>query len=114
MNIRLSVFDNFGSSCVNAALASQIRGERVDPFLGDAELVVFDFEGVRSMNSSFCNALIANLICKHPEMLARIKFANCRSNLKILIQAAVDLGLERIKAQATAGDQGHVVVGSEL
>ena len=106
MNIRFQVFDSFGEACFNAGLASQVRTEKVDPFLEQAEQIVFDFEGVRSMNSSFCNALIANLISRHPEALTRIKFANCRSNLKILIQAAVDLGLDRIKGQA------RVVVGS--
>lgn len=112
MNIRFQVFESFGEACFNAGLASQVRSEKVDPFLGHAEQVIFDFEGVRSMNSSFCNALIANFIYRHPKMLSRIKFANCRSNLKILIQAAVDLGLDRIKAQAAAEDQGRVVIGS--
>ncbi len=112
MNVRLQVFDSFGAFCVDAALATQIRSERVDPFLNDAEQILFDFEGVRNMNSSFCNALIANLVTRHPEFLTRIKFANCRSNLKVLIQSAVDLGLERVQNQTIYANSLTVVVGS--
>ena len=112
MIVKLQVFDLFGAFCVDAALATQIRSERVDIFLDAADQIIFDFEGVRNMNSSFCNALIANLVARHPEFLARIKFANCRSNLKVLIQSAVDLGLERVQNQATNTSQGVAAVGS--
>ncbi len=112
MIVKLQVFDLFGAFCVDAALATQVRSERVDIFLDAADQIIFDFEGVRNMNSSFCNALIANLLARYPECLSRIKFANCRSNLKVLIQSAVDLGLERVQNQATNSSQGVASVGS--
>lgn len=112
MIVKLQVFDLFGAFCVDAALATQIRSERVDIFLGAADQIIFDFEGVRNMNSSFCNALIANLVTRHSESLTRIKFANCRSNLKVLIQSAVELGLQRVQNQEINRSSGTVVVGS--
>ena len=112
MNVELHVLELFGAFCVDAVLATQIRRERLDPFLNDAEQIIFDFAGVRNMNSSFCNALIANLVTRHPECLTRIKFANCRSNLKVLIQSAVDLGLERVQNLSSIESSESVVVSS--
>jgi hypothetical protein len=47
------------------------------------------------MNSSFANALIANLISQSPEVLPKLHFANCNPRIRVSVEAALALGLER-------------------
>ncbi|MEI8070580.1 MAG: DUF4325 domain-containing protein [Planctomycetota bacterium] len=62
MNLTFPLSDEFGSFCADGEKAASFRFDRVDPFAAEAERISFDFAGVRNASSSFCNALVANLI----------------------------------------------------
>ena len=96
MNVELQMADEFGEFCANGELAAQVRFERIEPLASAAAQIVFDFKGVRNMNSSFCNALIANLIRQHPDVVPKLRFINCRPNVRVLIKSAVDLGIASV------------------
>lgn len=102
MNIELQMKDEFGEFCANGELAAQVRFDRIEPFVGSATEIIFNFAAVRNMNSSFCNALIANLIGQHPEVLPKLRFVNCRPNVRTLVAAAVNLGTSWVKPQEHA------------
>ena len=63
MNLSITVFEEFGSFCADGEKAARFRFERIDPYVETAEQIHFDFAGVRNMSSSFCNAMLANLVC---------------------------------------------------
>ena len=96
MNLNFSVLDEFGSFCADGETAARFRFERIDPLVETADGINFDFAGVRNMSSSFCNAMLANLISQHgPSVLPKLRFANCRPNVRVLIEGAIDLGMSR-------------------
>ena len=60
--------------------------------------MVFDFEGVTNMTSSFVNALVATLVSHHVEDFAqRIRFLNCDPLIRQMILGAVALGKREAK-----------------
>lgn len=98
MKLTIRIRDDFGPFCADGEAAAEFRFRRVDPYASAAETIEFDFEGVRNANSSFCNALIANLVAKNSEeIIQRLRFCNCRENVKIMIQAALALGVSRAR-----------------
>jgi hypothetical protein len=98
MKLTINVHDEFGAFCGNGEAAARFRHERIDAYAGIAESIVLDFGGVRNANSSFCNALVANLISQNTaEIVGRIRFLNCNPNLQVMLRAAVDLGLSRLE-----------------
>lgn len=100
MTIEIEMMREFGTFCADGERAAQFRLERIDPFITGLDLLIFDFRGVYGMNSSFCNALIANLLSHGPEdLLSKIKFKNCRENVRLLLESAIEIGLARIKAR---------------
>ena len=61
------------------------------------EQIHLDFAGVRNLSSSFCNAMLANLISQHvPSVLRKVRFANCRPNVRVMIESALELGMLRV------------------
>jgi STAS-like domain of unknown function (DUF4325) len=81
----------FGSFCANGERAAEYRATEIEPYLDQTDEVVFDFDGVRNMNSSFCNSLIAPLSGR---ALGKLTFRNCRKGLDVLIVSALELGLK--------------------
>ena len=52
-----------------------------------------DFAGVRNIGSSFCNAMLANLISQHgPSVLRKVRFANGRPNVRVMIESTLKFG----------------------
>ena len=64
---------------------------------------MLDFTGVRTANSSFVNALVAGLVEQHGEqMLKLLVFKGCNPVLRVLVEAAIDLGLQKIDGRVGA------------
>lgn len=96
MNLSITLHEDFGAFCADGEQAARFRFERIDPYVETAEQIHFDFAGIRNMSSSFCNALLANLISQHgSSVLQKVRFANCRSNVRVMIESAVELGMAR-------------------
>jgi hypothetical protein len=92
--------ERFGSFLENGDQANAFRFTEVEPFVAAGGEVVLDFKGVTNMTSSFCNALVANLVAHHPEEFPRkIRFENCEALIRQMILGAVSLG-RREAAQA--------------
>lgn len=97
MKIHIPVLKEFGSFCADGEVATSFRQHNVDPYLPDVDEIIFDFTGVRNMNSSFCNALIANIVRRDPAtMLRKLRFLRCRANVRAVIELALDLGSETL------------------
>lgn len=107
MNLNIALHDKFGSFCADGEQAARFRFERIDPYVETAEQIHFDFAGVRNMNSSFCNALLANLISQHgPSVLQKVRFTNCRSNVRVMVESAIELGMARRAEHDAAAAHG--------
>jgi len=103
MILTITLAEEFGAFCADGEKAARFRFERVDPFVADADRISFDFAGVRNASSSFCNALVANLISQTGGSVVRkLRFANCRENVRAVIEAAVELGLARLQGADAA------------
>lgn len=98
MSLHLQLFSEFGSFCANGENAAAFRFTRIEPFLDSHDKIVLDFAGVHNVNSSFANALVANLISQHSEaVLQKLHFANCNALVRVAIESAIALGLERLR-----------------
>lgn len=100
MSLHIQLFPEFGSFCANGEKAAAFRFARIDPLVQAYERIVLDFQGVRNMNASFANALIANLIAQHPEALDKLQFTHCNATVRAEVEAALALGMERLDARA--------------
>lgn len=95
-HVRLS--DEFGVFCADGERAAAFRAERIDPFIGVSDLIEIDFDGIRRMNSSFANALVANLVSQAGRgVLDHICFLNCCEAIRLQIRSAIELGLSRLQ-----------------
>ena len=57
---------------------------------------MLDFTGVRSANSSFVNALVSGFMEQHgPKVLDKLVFKGCNPVLRVLVESAISLGLEK-------------------
>lgn len=89
--------NRFGKLCANGDNALFFLKNEVLPIANKGEDLIFDFENVRNMNSSFSNALFANLIMqKGMSVLDNVKFKNCGVNIQLSIKAALELGCSKI------------------
>ena len=96
VNVRLA--DTFGEFCADGERAAKFRFERIDPYVAECDQINLDFANIRNMNSSFCNALIANLISQNSEaIIPKLRFQNCRENIQVLVVAAIELGVQRLR-----------------
>lgn len=102
MNQIVRVVDQIGSFGGNSEAAIEFRQKHIEPLLQEDGEIEIDFSGVRNTNSSFCNALVSNLIERHPEALERIRFSNCRPAIRLMIESAIELGLERLENKRLA------------
>lgn len=98
MSLHLQLFTEFGSFCANGENAAAFRFTRIEPFLDSHDKIILDFAGVHNVNSSFANALVANLISQHSEaVLQKVQFANCNARVRVCIESAIALGLQRLQ-----------------
>jgi hypothetical protein len=103
MKYSVSVREHFGEFCADGEAALRFRMERVDPYIELANEVELDFAGVRNANSSFCNALVPGLVVRHsPDVIRKLRFANCQPSLKIMLSAALELGVARWSRERNA------------
>ena len=99
MNSReLHLAKDVGTYLAEGSRAAEYRLRNVEPVFGVYETFIFDFEGVRGMNSSFANALIVPLFTQHgTEVLKKIRFRHCNSVVKLMIESALTLGMETVQ-----------------
>ena len=98
MKHELSLAEEFGPQLADGTLAARFRQQRIEPYLEICEQVVVDFTHVRSANSSFINALIAGTIEEHGRpVLAKLVFKGCNAVIRVLVESAIELGLEKAK-----------------
>ncbi len=96
MKHHLSLAEDFGPRLADGAEASKYRHARIDPYVAICEEVTLDFTGVRTANSSFVNALLATLLEQHGEaVLAKLVFKGCNPVVRVLVEGAIDLGLQK-------------------
>jgi anti-anti-sigma regulatory factor len=97
VTLHIQLANEFGDFLADGEKAAAFRFSRIDPFVHSHEQIVLDFQGVRNMNSSFANALIANLISQSPEVLGKLHFANCNARVRVLVEYALVLGTEHLQ-----------------
>ena len=97
MTLNIQLANEFGDFLADGEKAAAFRFSRIDPFVHSHEQIVLDFRGVRNMNSSFANALIANLVSQSPEVLQKLHFTNCNARIRVLVESALALGVEHLQ-----------------
>lgn len=103
MKLHFAMAHDFSPHPADGADAAEYRRGRIDPYVDLCTEIVLDFTGVRTANSSFTNALVAGLIEQHGEaILAKVIFKGCNPVLQVLVNAAIDLGLEKIDGRIDA------------
>jgi hypothetical protein len=103
MKHELSLVVDFGPQLADGEAASRYRTSRIEPYLDLCDQVVVNFSGVRSANSSFINALVAGLVEQHGQtVLEKVAFKGCNPVIRVLVEAAVDLGLRKIDGRVDA------------
>lgn len=101
--MELPIASDLGSHLADGFAAVDYRRGRIDPYVDLHNEIVLDFTGVRTANSSFVNGLIAGLIEQHgADILRRLVFKGCNPVLQALVQAAIDLGLNKIDGRVDA------------
>lgn len=103
MKQELTIVDDFGPHLADGTAAASYRMSRIEPYIGLCSEIVLDFSGVRNANSSFINALVAGIVEQHGrDVLAKLTFKGCSPVIKVLVQAAIDLGLRKIDGRIDA------------
>lgn len=103
MKADLSLAADFGVQLADGERAAKYRATRLEPSLDLYELVVLDFSGVRSANSSFVNGLIAGVIEQHGvHVLQKLHFKGCNPTIKVLVESAISLGLQKSNGRVPA------------
>lgn len=101
--IALHLAQALGAHLADGEAAARFRLSRIEPYAAICPEITLDFTGVRSANSSFMNALVAGLVEQHGEaILDRILFKGCNPVLRVLIESAIDLGLQKIHGRIDA------------
>jgi hypothetical protein len=103
VNVDVQFAQEFGPHLADGEAAARFRLTRIEPYASLCDQLTLDFSGVRSANSSFMNALLAGLVEQHGEaLLDRIVFKGCNPMVRVLVSAAVDLGLQKLDARIDA------------
>lgn len=101
--MELHLAQEFGAHLADGGAATHFRRTRIEPYTEICAQITLDFTGVRNANSSFMNALIAGLVEQHGEsILDRIVFKGCNPVLRVLVEAAIDLGMQKISGRVDA------------
>lgn len=96
MTVELKVAEEIGTHLADGARAVAFRMVRIEPYLAMQADIVLDFTGVRHGNSSFVNGLLTGLVEEHGEaLLERMTFRGCNPLLRVLVEGAVSLGIEK-------------------
>ena len=91
------VLDFAGEFAENKDAARRIREEALRPVLESGAEVAVDFEGVGLGTQSFIHALLSDLIRGlGPEVLDRIIFRNCNSNIRGLISIVIEYSQDSV------------------
>lgn len=100
MTISLQLSEDLGTSLADGYKAHEYRMARLDPHTEMCEEIILDFTGVRRANSSFVNALVAAALEQHgPGLLAKLIFKGCNPAVKVLVESAINLGMDQARAQ---------------
>jgi anti-anti-sigma regulatory factor len=97
VTLRIQLSSEFGNFLADGEKAAAFRFSRIEPFVHSHDQIVLDFQGIRNVNSSFANALIANLVSQSPEVLPKLHFENCNPRIRVSIESALTLGMERLR-----------------
>ena len=99
MKLELNLGKDFGTFLAEGALAAAYRLKHIEPFYHAYAEIFLDFSGVRNVNSSFANALIVPMIEQHgEEALKKLRFHGCNAVVRVLVESALTLALERAAA----------------
>ena len=102
MKRTLRIVDRFGTFCADGQAAVQFRRDEIDPYVGAVELIELDFTGVQNANSSFCNSLMTGYVVRHsPDAISHLRFVGCRPHLRVMLSAALELGVRRWNQERT-------------
>jgi len=94
MNHEVQLHSEFGNCPCDGSKAYAFRIKEVDPYINLCERIELNFTGIRTTNSSFVNALIAGLFEQNgAALLDKMVFRGCLPTVRVLVQAAIDLGL---------------------
>ena len=103
MKLELHLLNEFGAHLSDGEAAAAFRRSRIEPYVLICPEITLDFTGVRNANSAFMNALIAGVVEQHGEaVLERLIFKGCNPLLRVLAEAAIDLGLQKIAGRVRA------------
>jgi len=103
--IRMS--DQFGTFCASGKQALDFLRETVMPILSEGNEVIFDFQNIRQANSSFANALFANLVVRYgQDIVGKIKIRHCPPYVQTLISAGLEMGIKQ-SLQRINSEQGE-------
>jgi hypothetical protein len=103
MTQELKIAEELGTHLADGARAVAYRRVRIDPHVAMNTEIVLYFTGVRITNSSFMNALIAGVVEQHGEaVLERMTFKGCNPLIRVLAEAAIDLGVQKIDGRIDA------------
>ena len=103
MILQLSLAQDFGAQLGDGSRAAEYRAQRIDPNIVTCDEIVFDFTGVRTANSSFVNALVTAIAERHGErILDKLTFKGCNRTVRVLVEGAIDLGLQKRAERAAA------------
>ncbi len=99
----LKIAEELGTHLADGAKAVAFRMVRIEPYLGMNADIVLDFTGVRHGNSSFVNGMLTGLVEEHGEaLLKRVTFRGCNPILRVLVEGAIALGIEKHDNRAKA------------
>ena len=96
MKLEINLVEEFGTGLADGALAAEFRMGRLDPYADICQEISLDFTGVRNANSSFVNALVSGFIEQHGSKgLSLLVFCGCNPVVRVLVESAITLGLEK-------------------
>jgi hypothetical protein len=96
MRIEIDLSDEFGAHLANGVLAAEYRRTRIEPYVDLYQEIILDFTKVRNANSSFVNALIAGIVEQHgKKVLEKLTFKGCNPVVRVLVEGAINLGLQK-------------------
>lgn len=100
MRLELRLAEELGTHLADGIKAVAFRMTRIKPYVAMNADIVMDFSGVRHANSSFVNGLLTALFEDHGEaFLRRITFRGCNDIVRVLVEGAIALGVDKYDAR---------------
>lgn len=92
--MEFAMMQRFGVSCGDGTLALAFLKTEVLPAIETDNHIVFNFQGVRIINSSFSNALFGNLVKTFGiGVFSKLKIVNASSAVRLEIQSSATMGV---------------------